>query len=365
MQILFFRRIGSPNVVFSHPRKEGFTLIELLVVIAIIAVLIALLLPAVQQAREAARRSQCRNNLKQLGLAIHNYHDTHSILPNFTYPGFKCGNGSSSTTASGWGGRSAMIMLLPFLDQAALYNRFDQDAGWQWNCTLTPTNTNATLARTRLAAFLCPSDPMYVGTNGPGNNYVLSTGPNLGYITTAAYQAGMFTYALPRRFGDVIDGLSNTIAASEIIHGDGNTSVYTFGQDFVRSGTPVSSTQMKPPFSDIQAYAKVGSSTCESAISSAHNSDSGANWASPMGYQTIFNTLAPPNPNLHACNACPASGGCGGGDTQGVYPARSRHTGGATTLMGDGSVRFVSANVDTLTYQNAGSVSGGETLGEF
>ncbi|MCB1129315.1 MAG: DUF1559 domain-containing protein, partial [Verrucomicrobiae bacterium] len=126
-----------------HANRRGFTLIELLVVIAIIAILIALLLPAVQQAREAARRTECKNKLKQLGLALHNYHDTFRAFPAAFYRG--------TTTSPGWGWGT---MILPYIDQAPLYN--------QWVMTVSYDNgQNQTARRTKLAAYKCPSDLAY------------------------------------------------------------------------------------------------------------------------------------------------------------------------------------------------------------
>jgi len=163
---------------FQTKLRRGFTLIELLVVIAIIAVLVALLLPAVQQAREAARRSACKNNLKQIGLALHNYHDTYSTLP--------MGNWSRS----GWG-ISWMPALLPFVDQAPLYQQFNfslPNVGYSTQCT---NLTNAGVQDTLIDVFLCPSSPLpkrvsstcansmaasYVGISGAANDAVITAG---------------------------------------------------------------------------------------------------------------------------------------------------------------------------------------------
>jgi len=349
----------APSV--RHRATRGFTLIELLVVIAIIAILIALLLPAVQQAREAARRSQCRNNLKQFGLALHNYHDVYNQLPRITYGVQNCSSGNTTTNSSPsgteWSGHSVHWNLLPYIDQAALYNQLDQNSGWQWDCQNPGfTNRNATLSKTRLSAFACPSDLPYTGTGG-SNNYACSTGPNMGWVGDNA--VGMFHLRVSRSFADVLDGLSNTISTSEILHGPAS-GPYIFGQSFYRSGSNGGMNGTKPTQAQVQAYAGNPGGTCASAT--AFNNDAGANWASPMGYQTLFNTIVPPNSEYHACNACPASGGCGGGDSSGNYPARSRHTGGAHTLFGDGAVRFISANTDFNVYQSLGTTAGGETV---
>ncbi len=151
---------------------RGFTLIELLVVIAIIAILIALLLPAVQQAREAARRSQCRNNLKQLGLALHNYHDNFKMFPLSQLGGV--------TGQSDWRGHSAQTMILPYIDQAPLYNRYNMDVWAWWDTGKGPPNDAAGgAAHAKIPAFRCPSNGS-IANGRPGNNYVVCEGANGG-----------------------------------------------------------------------------------------------------------------------------------------------------------------------------------------
>ena len=165
-------------------RRKAFTLIELLVVIAIIAVLIALLLPAVQQAREAARRTQCKNNLKQLGLAIHTYHDTAKVFPQAVF--------QNKATSGQWDWRlaSPQVMLLPYIDQAPLYNSLNFNLSFN-NGTANDTICNAA----KLAAFRCPSDPnLSTNTGDPGNNYAVCLGPN------AEWQNNIAQHCLPTRW---------------------------------------------------------------------------------------------------------------------------------------------------------------------
>ncbi|MCA9046851.1 MAG: DUF1559 domain-containing protein, partial [Planctomycetaceae bacterium] len=198
-------------------RHRGFTLIELLVVIAIIAVLIALLLPAVQQAREAARRSQCKNNLKQIGLALHNYHDTFTVFP----PGYitrNINNTAMATMESGpgfaWG-----TMILPYIDQAPLYNHFDfnEDA---------TDHHNAEHGSEFLPVFACPSDPQpnkFTVTDGGGTTYELGSANYVGIfgygsVTMNAGQPqgdGLFYRNSRKGMRDVTDGTSNTIMVGE------------------------------------------------------------------------------------------------------------------------------------------------------
>jgi len=189
------------------------------------------------------------------------------------------------------------------------------------------------------------------------NNYVWSTGPNLGWDATAGNDVGMFSRRFSKGVRDVTDGTSNTIAASELIKGDANANVYTFGADFVKSQPqPAGYNAVKPTQAQLLAY----SAQCAGGTGT-HVSDTGRNWASPMMYDTLFNTVAPPNPPYHSCHA-----GTGGrGDGNGVFPARSRHTGGAHHLMGDGAVRFISDNIDINVYQSLGTTRGNETVGDF
>jgi prepilin-type N-terminal cleavage/methylation domain-containing protein len=197
----------------SARRRTAFTLIELLVVIAIIAVLIALLLPAVQQAREAARRSQCKNNLKQVGLALHNYHDTHNVLP----PAFFTQHGWTSTT-----------FLLPYLDQAPMYNRLNVNGP----INLADASILA-LAKTPLPVFLCPSSPETAPDANPDiavvvnsttyriavSNYLPISGNQDIRCTTTSVN-GIFYMNSRTQFRDITDGMSNTFAFSERITKD-------------------------------------------------------------------------------------------------------------------------------------------------
>ncbi|MEK6261056.1 MAG: DUF1559 domain-containing protein [Planctomycetota bacterium] len=334
--------------------RRGFTLIELLVVIAIIAVLIALLLPAVQQARESARRTQCKNQLKQLGLALHNYHDTFGIFPPGATGHYRSVNATIGPNST-WGGFSVHTMLLPYVDQASLYSALDQDRVWDENPP-PPLIQNRTLARTKIPAFNCPSDPITPINDGT-TNFVFSTGPNLGWVTYGALSVGIFGVNGARRIGDISDGTSNTIAGSEIVRGDNNNALYTNGSDFIRNIPVTGLSTTFPTKAQTDAYAV----SCAAGTAN-HISAAGHQWASPMMYSTLFNTVLPPNTPNATCHNC---GGCGLGDATGVWPARSRHTGGVHTMMADGSVKFFSDNIDYTLYQRAGSAASGDTVSDL
>jgi prepilin-type N-terminal cleavage/methylation domain-containing protein len=330
----------------SNFRQRGFTLIELLVVIAIIAVLIALLLPAVQQAREAARRSQCKNNLKQLGLALHNYHDSFNLFP---MGHTRSNDGSGGVT--GWRGYSLHAMILPYIDQAPLYSRINFNQHFDHA-------DNTASRRTRIAAFLCPSDTVFPGSAETGNNnYSGSMGPSFGqYITPLGQRDGFFNFDVIVRMSDIRDGTSNTICMSEQFVGDNNNAAYTAG-DVVRGIAFAGSTKYKPTRGDLETYG----AACVAGQAN-HHSHGGRDWAVGMPAQTLFNTAAPPNWRFPTCQECV---GCGWMDSQGIFPARSRHVGGVHILMGDGAVRFASENIDLGTWQNLGSIRGNEPIGEF
>ncbi|MEX1042635.1 MAG: DUF1559 domain-containing protein [Pirellulaceae bacterium] len=288
-------------------RPTGFTLVELLVVIAIIGVLVALLLPAVQQAREAARRMQCSNNLKQLGLALHNHHDTHQQFPTFS-----AGNPNISY----------VVHLLPFMEQNNLYDQFPRDASG--NLQITTTNDVRTV--NRIDGLLCPSGVVqfstysgqgdrytmhYYGVLGPkgqniqtGNDYQLDT---LGGQGGASLQ-GFFQWKKKMRFADITDGTSNTLAIGEMSWKDaGCFRPWARGGELQDGG--VHSASAKNVFHAINAVAYTAAAT---------------NWND-------------------------ASFG-------------SQHPGIALFLLGDGSVRTVSENIAMTAYRAMASRDGGETL---
>jgi len=225
-------------------RPNGFTLIELLVVIAIIAILIALLLPAVQQAREAARRTQCKNNLKQLGLAAHNYHDTHQSFPL---------NASSSLY-----GYSAHAQLLPFHEQSSLHSLIDFNSpaqvGVPWAPAMNPVIRP--VASQALNVLLCPSeagDPFYVDSNGDAwavGNYLLNGGSGNDIQYCSRTNDGLFWRGSRTKFRDITDGTSNTVFMAETLFGNREADTTTL-QDAQRQMKRVSGGPPCGPTADI------------------------------------------------------------------------------------------------------------------
>ena len=321
-------------------KRFGFTLIELLVVIAIIAILIALLLPAVQQAREAARRSTCKNSLKQLGLAIHNYHDAHRVYP----PSSIISGAGSPNGCAGWGvpAVSGLTLLLPYMDQAPVYNQYD------FNIGQTDPSVNVTAMSTNIPVLSCPSDPNTIvqvtgacykfpfpdGQNNGGTNYVFCTGAGTGWaflssIGNAPDLGGIFLENGNKKIRDVTDGTSNTIAMGEVLWVDHS------------NNAPGNGVGGKPA------------------------------WAVGIGTQLGFSSAAGINFDWEQFAGSP--GQCRGPNTTtgsscgGARPAalQSTHVGGAHVLLGDGAVRFLSENIDQSTLDYLAQRADGEVVGEF
>jgi prepilin-type N-terminal cleavage/methylation domain-containing protein/prepilin-type processing-associated H-X9-DG protein len=306
-------------------RPYAFTLVELLVVIAIIGILIALLLPAVQAAREAARRSQCTNNLKQLGLAMHNYHDVHKVFPY----GFQTEIAGCTHRRDCWFQR-----ILPFIEQKPFSDKYEADK------TEYIHSIPKSLAGTIVGAMMCPSDPSGPAFGGGGSdngfqgNYVVCAGGGTGTTTIdmniiKTDTGGLFSQNSACGFRDCLDGSSNTLLASEAI---------------IRGST-------------------------------------GGNWGEAGGYwggaphgSYAFSTAEPPNTSVadrvYSCKSitwpkAPCENGNAGGLTGRWNFARSYHPGGVNTALADGSVRFVSETIDRLTWRYLGIRNDGNVLKEF
>jgi len=313
----------------SHSRetsRRGFTLIELLVVIAIIAILIALLLPAVQAAREAARRSTCKSNMKNIGIAMHNYHETHGKFPFSTVSGVNRAEAGGGNNRQGW-----FHMLLPFVEQSNLYDIIQGQiengnacaCGWNGRNTI-------------VEVFMCPSDPEAGKTSGGQGfhvNYLLNGGSgHLGANNTFPQLNGIAFPVSTIQFRDITDGTTNTAMAGEIIlTADG-------------SGSSGSGNVVCGGSHDLRGR----------VYNNLHHSGQ------------IFTTLRPPNTPVgdvaQYCNGndlAPCRQ-CSSGNNE--IHTRSMHPGGSQILLCDGSVRFISENVDTATFQALGTRNGGEVF---
>jgi prepilin-type N-terminal cleavage/methylation domain-containing protein len=330
-------------------RSRGFTLIELLVVIAIIAILIALLLPAVQQAREAARRTQCKNNLKQLGLALHNYHDVHSRFPPSRIEMGQVGQqwtgpatGRRQLNATGW------VMLLPFFEQANLYNSYDMNQAASWShvygaysaaSVAGDPERNWPIVSTRVTGLLCPTDSnndyQYNSSNryysvsatrpgGQRTNYDFSTHfqeyYHQGYVMTAlpSEQRPMFAANFATPIASVKDGTSNTVMVCETIRE-------------VWNGVP--------PAWGHGGHVQIGIDLTFMPINT---------W--------VYGWINPDPQYLHMRKV---------GRLAQWGTAGSLHTGGCQVCLGDGSVRFLTENIDAEIRNRLARMSDGQVIGEF
>jgi prepilin-type N-terminal cleavage/methylation domain-containing protein/prepilin-type processing-associated H-X9-DG protein len=342
--------------------RRGFTLIELLVVIAIIAVLIALLLPAVQAAREAARRSQCVNNLKQIGLAMHNYHSSTNtfplvaaILPNAI--------GNSST----WSNWSAQAMLNAYMEQTPVYNACNFNWAPEWGGT-PGYATNSTAYLTKINSYLCPSDPN-AGKNGFNNSYAASEGTTtIGYPqnnggangSPGGISAGVFGYQVNYAISDITDGTSNTIAFSE----------WTVNNALGRPpGRATMATLTATGYPDVSSVANAVTlvqndiNACSAAWrSGVQGNGPGITWATgAMGY-TLFNTVVPPNGGGQLPWQACRNGCCAQSQHADYNVASSYHSGGINVLMADGSCKFIKNSIGMLTWWSLGTRANGEVL---
>lgn len=335
-------------------RRRAFTLIELLVVIAIIAILVALLLPAVQQAREAARRAQCKNNLKQIGIAMHNYHEVHGMFP---------ASMMSTTGTYNWSHGSLgtyFVRMLPFMDQEPMFNALDFEArNYAWNAPNLEAQVDADgklYRRYVIPGLLCPSDdiPSLIGHSAV-SNYSLSMGnqsmPGLGStgfgpactlypgndfqtgiaghgnVADPRYISGIvgrFNWAAS--FRDITDGTSNVIAAGEIRPNCGDhhrNGWFHFNALWTATTAPVNF----PIICHLeQGYNTPGTVLPDGTVATACNH--WRNWQTSQGF-------------------------------------KSRHPGGAHFLLSDGSTRFISENIDYITYQRLGDRRDGKAVGDY
>jgi prepilin-type N-terminal cleavage/methylation domain-containing protein/prepilin-type processing-associated H-X9-DG protein len=319
----------------SQRRSAGFTLVELLVVIAIIGVLVALLLPAVQSAREAARRTQCNNSLKQVGLGLHNRHDTYERFPQGQYNPI----GADPTPASPWNRACWWHDLLPFVEQQPLYNALEAYTKSSptppyitWSVNSNGNNPSSPGRNTIVKMFVCPSDKIGVknqtvagNEQGFHGNYVLCGGSTMYNPTTDPTGIdlnGMFYVFSKTRFADVTDGTSNTLMGGEVI--------------------------------------VVRDTTVHDLRGRYYNTWQG---------NTLFTTLYPPNTTVgDRSNYCISTreAPCQGLSGTAVHQsARSYHPTGNNFLLADGSVRFITNTVNLTTYQSLATRAGGEPIADY
>jgi prepilin-type N-terminal cleavage/methylation domain-containing protein/prepilin-type processing-associated H-X9-DG protein len=354
-------------------RPRGFTLIELLVVIAIIAVLIALLLPAVQAAREAARRVQCSNNLKQIGLALHNYHDTNGCFPPAALLIYNL-NGTTSTGSDA----SAHVRLLGYLEQRTIYDAVNFSLGFPISQTVNgQTLGNSTISSIQLGVFLCPSSTwpswnlnVYGYTaKAPGNSYFASVGSSLEFLSTmtGGPPNGVFQYGAVVSMAGITDGTSNTIAFGEWKIGDGNPDLISIPSDIVAlgslpPGTARNTPQMSMPAGagPFQQWLPLCAAGLMTDRTAHHTSYLGESWTyADMAY-TMGNVLLAPNPPYPNCNSSAAT--ADSLQNPGMFGMASGHPGGANILLCDGSVRFLKDSTGLPVVWALGSRAQGEIL---
>jgi prepilin-type processing-associated H-X9-DG protein len=333
-------------------------LIELLVVIAIIAILIGLLLPAVQKVREAAARAKCQNNLKQLALALHSYHDVNNAFP--------FGKGPSFAGAAVYARWSIHSQILPYIEQDNLYKSIDftrppETPGMEGVINFMPAwqnpgRVNATACRTAVATFICPSDPAPLPGDWPGqNNYYASQGVQF--------------------MCDLTEGQPSTIAPNEVPDGplyflskvkmtdlkDGTSNTAVFSEKRRGTGTPDPKTDMK--VMPVQTTLDGAYNTCRAlnpATATPLTSKQGYSWVMGEMCCTTYNHVTTPNTTTCASTGFPGNMS----NMAMVVPPSSTHTGGVNVVQGDGSVRFVQDNVSLAAWRAQGTIRGGEPITE-
>jgi prepilin-type N-terminal cleavage/methylation domain-containing protein/prepilin-type processing-associated H-X9-DG protein len=328
-------------------RRRGFTLIELLVVIAIIAVLIALLLPAVQAAREAARRAQCVNNLKQLGIAFHNYEGSNGVLPpgRTNYPHL-------------W---SSLAQLLSFVEAANQFNAINFNFASETNQA--PYPANLTVESSALQMFLCPSDgTVRIDLNFGATNYVSCAGTgtlnngNFNVVAGAPLPDGPFYNTSAVRFAAVTDGLSGTAAFSETIMGTGtNTSPGSSSPANARRQFALFNTSGYLTSSlSLALFLPPNTYLAVCAAPDQWSGDRGREWSRGSFVMASYNHFYTPNSKYPDCTDA--------GRNAAVTGPRSFHSGGVSVLFLDGHVQFIKDTVSQPIFRAVSTINGGEVI---
>jgi prepilin-type N-terminal cleavage/methylation domain-containing protein len=325
--------------------RAGFTMVELLVAMGIISLLVALALPAIQQSREQARRADCANRLRQIGIALGAFESVHGEFPGMANPIKR------PTQFRSYPSFSELTQLLPHLDQATLHSRIQWDDDTFVDGDPPESARNRDAQASTVAVFRCPSD----STLEQGANYRFCTGTTPGFHQTTDVPipgaALIGIVGRPKRIAEITDGASQTAFVSERLAGDQSPATYTPSRDLLYLSPNV----------NLRSAADAEQACQQANPVSGHASALGATWLFGAYGQTWYNHILPPNSNIPDCGYGPPMVFVGNA----AVSARSWHFGGVNTLMGDGSVRFISERIHLPTWRALGTIAGHEVANDF